>query len=295
MTDRTRTEWYFVETEVPASAADAVGSALVDLGSNGIEQRDVDATRIRVIAYFSEEPQLSDIAAGLSAARWIDADVARAAASNLSIGATPDDDWLRIWKRGFEPTPIGRRLLIYPSWRREAAAAFSDRVLLEVDPGMAFGTGTHETTRLCLEWIDEHWGGASMLDVGTGTGILAIAAALLEPLARVVGVDVDPLAIKIATENAGLNGVASRVELDACGPEAIPGTFDVVVANLTADVIIMLRDALVARTQPGGTLVLSGILVEQADAVVADLEATGLRLESRRSAGEWVALAMRRL
>jgi ribosomal protein L11 methyltransferase len=220
--------------------------------------------------------------------------VAGGAAAGPRAVSTPDDDWLRLWKRGFEPTPIGRRLVIFPSWRRREAEAFADRVRVEVDPGMAFGTGTHETTRLCLEWLDEHWHGASLLDVGTGTGILAIAAALLEPSARVVGVDVDALAVSIARDNAEINGVAGRVALDVCGPEAVAGEFDVVLANLTAEVILAVGGALVARTRRGGRLVLSGVLADQADGVAREIEAAGLRLDGRREAGEWVALAMRR-
>jgi ribosomal protein L11 methyltransferase len=293
MANEKRTEWHFVETDVPAPAADAIGSALVDLGSIGVEQRDLDPRTVRLVAYFYEAPDLSELAHGLSAARWVDGEVARAAAANLRAGSTPDDDWLRLWKRGFEPTPVGGRLLVFPSWRREEAEAYTDRVRVEVDPGMAFGTGTHETTQLCLEWLDEFWTGGSLLDVGTGTGILAIAALLLKPGARIVGIDVDPLAVEIARENAANNGVGG-IELRACGPEAVEGEFDVVLANLTADVIISLRDALVARTRPGGHLVLSGILSEQADEVVLELRAAGLEVESLSAAEEWVAIHARR-
>jgi ribosomal protein L11 methyltransferase len=288
------TEWPFVEVDGPAEAAEALGVALFDAGATGIEQRDLDAGLVRLVAYFSAPPALEEVAARVAAAPGIEPEIARAAAATARTGATPDDDWLRIWKRGFEPTPIGRRLLVFPSWKREQAAAFADRTRIEVDPGMAFGTGTHETTRLCLEWLDEHWHGGSLLDVGTGTGILAIAAAMLEPSARVFGVDVDPIAVEVARENAEANGVAHRLELDAGGPESVEGEFDVVLANLTADVILAVTPALLDRTRSGGVLVLSGVLDEQSDGVVALMEAAGLGLELRRGAGEWVALAMRR-
>jgi len=293
MANEKRTEWHYVETDVPAPAADAVGSALVDLGSIGVEQRDIDPHTVRLVAYFYEAPELSDLAAGLAASRWVDYDVARAAAAKLRAGSTPDDDWLRLWKRGFEPTPVGGRLLVFPSWRREDAEAYTDRVRVEVDPGMAFGTGTHETTQLCLEWLDEFWNGGSLLDVGTGTGILAIAAALLRPGAHVVAIDVDPLAVEIARENAVINGVGG-IELRACGPEAVEGDFEVVLANLTADVILAVRDALVARTRPGGHLVLSGVLSEQVDDVSRELRAAGLEIEAHSAAEEWVAIVARR-
>jgi ribosomal protein L11 methyltransferase len=294
MSDPMATEWPYVEVDAPAEAAEPIGSALFDAGSTGIEQRDLDDGRVRLVAYFAAPPALEEVAARVAAAPGLDPAVARDAAATARLGSTPDDDWLRIWKRGFEPTPIGERLLVFPSWRRDDAAAFSDRTRIEVDPGMAFGTGTHETTRLCLEWLDEHWHGGSLLDVGTGTGILAIAAARLEPGSHVVAVDVDPVAIGVARENAETNGVAERMAFDTCGPESVGGEFDVVLANLTADVILAVAVELVARARPGGALVLSGILADQADGVVAEMEDEGLELESRRGAGEWVALAMRK-
>lgn len=294
MSDAHRTDWPFVELDVPAEAADALGSALVDLGSNGIEQRDQPDGIVRLVAYFSTMPELTELAAGLAHASGVDRDVARAAASDIRAGSTPDDDWLRIWKRGFEPTPVGERLLVYPSWRRDEARAMEGRVRLEVDPGMAFGTGTHETTRLCLEWLDTQWRGGSLLDVGTGTGILAIAAALLAPSAEIVAVDVDPVAIDVARANAAVNGVADRIALSTDGPDTVEGSFDVVLANLTADVILALDASLVERTRADGTLVLSGVLDTQADEVVASFVDLGLELLDCRSAGEWVSLALRR-
>jgi ribosomal protein L11 methyltransferase len=167
-------------------------------------------------------------------------------------------------------------------------------VAVEVDPGMAFGTGTHETTRLCLEWLDQSWRGGSLLDVGTGTGILAIAAALLAPGSRVEAVDVDPLAVDIARENARINGVASHIVLRAGGLEALDGCFDVVLANLTADVLVDLADGLTARVCPRGKLVVSGILAGQEGGVSRAFEARGHAVEFVRYLGEWVAIVLGR-
>lgn len=289
-----RTEWPFVELEIESSDAEIVGAALIDLGSTGIEERPADGGRATIVAWFSTTPDIAELATALASARSLDADVARAAAATLRGGSTPDDDWLKLWKRGFEPTPVGSRLLVFPSWKRDEAMAIPDRIRIEVDPGMAFGTGTHETTRLCLEWLDSNWRGGSLLDVGTGTGLLAIAAVLLEPSTRAIACDVDPIAIEVAKENAGLNGVADSIVFDVCGPEGVDGAFDVVLANLTADVILYVRDALKSRTLPGGALVMSGVLVEQADGVVAEMATLGLSLEWRRDAGEWSGIAMRR-
>lgn len=289
-----RTEWPFVEVDVPSFDAENVASTLIDCGSTGVEERPSTSQVVTVVAWFESPPDLALLAEALASSPALEADVARAAASSIRAGATPDDDWLRLWKRGFEPTPVGERLLVFPSWRREEALRIPDRIRIEVDPGMAFGTGTHETTRLCMEWLDANWRGGTLFDVGTGTGLLAIAAVRLEPATRAVACDVDPIAIDVATDNAGRNDVADHIDFRVCGPEGVDEAFDVVLANLTADVILHVRDSLVARTRPGGTLVMSGVLVDQADGVVAELAELGLELEWRRDAGEWSGLAMRR-
>ena len=281
--------WPFVELEVDPEAAEAAGSALIDAGSTGVEQLDLPNARSRLVAYFEEAPDLGDLARELARAPGLDP----ATLSSMRAGSTPDDDWLRIWKRGFEPLPVGERLLILPSWKRERAPEFPGRAIVEIDPGMAFGTGTHETTRLCLEWLEREWRGGSLLDVGTGTGILAIAAALLDARAEVTAIDVDPLAVEIARANAEINGVGGRISIRACGPEGLGGRNETVLANLTADVILATRGALVGRVRPGGFLVLSGILVEQGPEIVEAFEREEFLLKWRREAGEWVALSLR--
>jgi len=278
------TDWPKVEVEVDADAADDVGAELLDAGATGVEQQDLDGGGVRLVAYFPAPPELGDIALRLAPYPGV-----RSAPVG---GSTPDDDWLKVWKRGFEPIPIGRRLLVLPSWKRDRAAEFPGRVRIEIDPGMAFGTGTHETTRMCLEWLDEHWHGGTLLDVGTGTGILAMAAALLEPESTVVAVDVDPVAIDVARENAASNR-AGQIEFAVGGPGRVSGLFDAVLANLTADVILRESDPLLGRLRPGGALVLSGILLQQAEDVAAAFAAEGLEITWRREQGEWTAFALR--
>ena len=197
------------------------------------------------------------------------------------------------WKEGFEAVEIGDRLVVAPSWKLPAKG--ERRVVIQIDPGMAFGTGTHETTRLCLEAIEREWHGGSLLDVGTGTGILAIAAALLAPGSRVVAIDVDPQAIGVARENIAINGVSASVELLEGQPLNQAGqSFDVVVANLTAEVIVALMDDLASCLAPERLLILSGILNELAEDVERSLIASGLTVTERREAGEWCALLARR-
>jgi len=284
-------DWTHVEIDVDEETAESVGAALIDEGAAGIEERAAGDGVVTVVAYFASPPDVDTLAAALVATPGVE----QSRRSALRVGATPERDWLELWKAGFEPVPIGERLLVVPSWRRDEATRFPDRIAIEVDPGMAFGTGTHETTRLCLEWLDEEWRGGSMLDVGTGTGILAIAARLLAPESLVVGVDVDPIAIDVARENATINGVEETLRLEVATPEAVDGSFEVVVANLTADVIILERDNLTARVSGAGTLVVSGVLDVQEGDVVASLAEVGFRATTRGARGEWVRVAFERI
>jgi ribosomal protein L11 methyltransferase len=155
---------------------------------------------------------------------------------------------------------------------------------------MAFGTGTHETTRLCLAAIERHFGGGSFLDVGTGTGVLAIAAAKLHPASRVEACDTDPLAVSVAEENARLNGVAERIAFRVGSVEETTASADFVCANLTADVILPLLPALLGATC--GRLVLSGVLSTQAEQVCARLVELGAAGYELTRDGEWVAITV---
>jgi ribosomal protein L11 methyltransferase len=174
---------------------------------------------------------------------------------DCSVSHVPEEDWMQKWKEGFEAVHIGKRLTVAPSWKLPKDEG--ERVVIQIDPGMAFGTGTHETTRLCLEAIERHWLGSSLLDVGTGTGILAICAALLRPGSRVVGIDIDPRAVEVARENVEINKVSGRVELLEGQPGALSIEFDVVVANLTAEVIVDLMPGLTDRVSKTGLMILS--------------------------------------
>lgn len=161
---------------------------------------------------------------------------------------------------------------------------------------MAFGTGTHETTRGCLEMLEKYWRGGSLLDVGTGTGILAIAAIKLAPGSRVIGFDVDPEAIEVACENAAINGVANDIEIEVNKLSSFHGQeFDVALANLTADVIIPLAPEFSQVLKPQGALIVSGILREQGDDVISALEKQGFKSVEEKPDGEWVTFALRLL
>jgi ribosomal protein L11 methyltransferase len=285
--------WYGLDLIVPSEAREAVEYGLMEAGALGTETNDVpsqDEELLRVTAYFDHTPELERVRAELAEALYV-YDLPSSSVREMNFREVPDEDWLGEWKKNWQPVEIGR-LVIAPPWSEVKAA--KDRVVIRIEPGMAFGTGTHETTRLCLKAIMRSFKGGSFLDVGTGTGILAIAAAKLFPTARVVACDTDPEAVAIARENARLNDVAERIDfrigsLDESGHEPATASADFVCANLTADAISTLLPALVNASC--GRLVLSGILDSQLDAIVDQLHALGDpgNLVIMQD-GEWVAL-----
>jgi ribosomal protein L11 methyltransferase len=203
-----------------------------------------------------------------------------------------EEDWAEAWKAHFPVLRVGRRLVIKPTWRRHRAAA--DDVVLALDPGMAFGTGLHPTTRLCLAAIDDLadravLDAARVLDVGCGSGILAIAAAKLGA-AAVVGVDTDPIAVEATIANAGRNRPGGRIAARIGSlPTREPG-FDVVLANLIASLLITLAPLLRDELRSGGTLLASGIFVDRESEVREAFDAVGLAVTLRTAEGDWVAL-----
>lgn len=210
---------------------------------------------------------------------------------NITLRFVEEADWAEAWKQYFKPQRIGRRLVIKPTWETFDAAA--DDVVLQIDPGMAFGTGLHATTRLCLCALEEQvFPGARVADVGTGSGILAIAAALLGA-SPVQATDIDPLAVRIARENIALNTVETVVQVSESDAPP-PGAFDVVVANILADVILGMRAALTRALGPNGLLIASGIIDARAGDVRRGLTEGGLCVEATRAEGEWVAILARR-
>jgi ribosomal protein L11 methyltransferase len=203
-----------------------------------------------------------------------------------------ETDWSLEWKKTYRPFRIGRRLMIVPSWM-EGAAAEGDAVV-RLDPGMAFGTGMHPTTQLCLEALEERIRpGIDVIDLGCGSGILAIAALQLGA-GRASGWDVDPEAVKAARENAVINGVAPRFEVRQGSLQDLLNekrAAPVVAANILAGVLQeMLRASLADLVEPGGCLILSGILQEQSAAVEAAVAGSGLRLADKKQREDWIAL-----
>ncbi len=212
-----------------------------------------------------------------------------------------EEDWAHAWKEHYKPLRIGRRVLLTPAW--EEPEALPDDVVVRLEPGMAFGTGLHPTTRLCVAAL-EKWvrPGDAFLDIGTGSGVLAIAAAKLGAL-PVWATDIDPLAVRVAKENALLNGITLAHDGLFIEQGSVPGKqagrFQVITANILAEVLIGLFECaydnipLAEPLAPGGHLILSGILEEKAESVLAAAANHGLTEVERRQEGDWVALVVR--
>jgi ribosomal protein L11 methyltransferase len=203
----------------------------------------------------------------------------------------PEKDWNETWKKGFQPVDAGNQFTILPPWETMK----KDRINLIIDPGMAFGTGHHETTRSCLILIENYAPKTSnekFLDLGTGTGILAIAARKLG-YRHVVGIDTDILAIHAARENVIINNVPD-IEIKEESLAELLETFDVIAANLISGVLVLLAPVLLLHMNPGGLAILSGILSGQEDEVIEAMEQAGLRLQETYRDGKWVSLVMER-
>ncbi|MBQ9198354.1 MAG: 50S ribosomal protein L11 methyltransferase [Clostridia bacterium] len=213
-------------------------------------------------------------------------------ALTVSSQGVQEQDWSECWKQYYKPFRAGKRLVIKPSW--ENWDEQPGDLIIELDPGMAFGTGTHETTAMCVELIEKHYRGGQVLDVGTGSGILAIAAARLGAQ-RVLGVDIDPMAVRVAKENVEKNGLADVVEIRegdlVAGLDRVKCDF--AVANILADVIALLAAPLKNCLAENAIFVCSGILKEREDDVKAVLQKNGYALFDRLQKGDWVALAAR--
>lgn len=201
-----------------------------------------------------------------------------------------EEDWADKWKAFFKPTPVGERLFVRPIWIDDYDSG--DRAVLNIEPGAAFGTGTHDTTRLCLETLDKIIkDGDTVLDIGCGSGILAIASMLLGATEG-FGVDIDELAVKTAKENGKMNGLDEPELKFVCGDLAdkVTKQYDVVVANIVADIIILFSTQVRAFMKQGAKFIASGIIDTRADEVVTALQSAGLKLVERIEHGGWVCL-----
>ena len=310
-------EWIELVVHTATPAADAVSEALISCGATGtmVEDRsdipdpgqpsgyweiidpgliDTMPEDVLVHAWFAPEDEAG--AAGLLEAVRARLDTLRtwaeAGSLTLETRAARDEDWSEVWKRFYKPFRAGRTLVVKPTWEPYEARS-GDRVI-EMDPGMAFGSGTHETTGLCLALLEEAVRpGDRVIDVGTGSGILAIGAALLGA-GDVLAIDIDPDAVRVARENVAHNGLEDRIRVQQGDLLAdVDAVCEVCVANIIADVIIAFAGPLNRHIVPGGVFLCSGIIREREQDVTDALRRADYTVEEVRRRGEWVAVRAR--
>ena len=259
--------------------------AHIDLIDEDLLQKDRSKALVHI--YISPEESPAEAVAFLRE-RYI----AEGIENEICLDSCVEEDWINNWKQYFKPIPVGQKLLIRPTW--EEVKDSGGRTVLDLDPGLAFGTGTHETTRLCMELLEQYVRpGMNVLDVGCGSGILSVAALLLGA-DKAVGVDIYELAVKTAVENAEINHVENRFT-GICGnlTDQVTGTYDIVVANIVADVIIMLTKDVEQFMKPDTVYLMSGIIDTREQDVLTAVEQHFTIIDRKEEKG-WVALSAKR-
>ena len=291
-------DWVEVVVHVGAADVDDIAALIaseISYASAGTEQRGDEV----VFWVERSESAAALIATSEAVARW-QANGANISPQRVKLSeAVPEEQWRDAWKKYFKVTRITRQFVVVPSWERHVA--HDSEVVIDLDPGMAFGTGTHASTRLVMEELqelaDRDVTPSRVLDVGCGSGILAIAATKRWPDSTCLALDNDPLCIDATLDNASTNRVADRITAELTPVGDIAEEFPLVLANIQAHVLRALMSALIARLQPGGTLILSGLLTPQAQPLADEFVAAGLRLVRVRASTDdpqWSSVTLRR-
>ncbi len=312
-------DWIEVIVHTTTPASDLVSETLMLAGASGtmvedrsdvpdpdkptgyweiIDPKMIDAMPVDVLvhAWFEPGAAFPDLLRSLQLrfTSWKESDLGMDPGSlAIETQNVQDEDWSEVWKRFYKPFRAGKRLVVRPTW--EPYAAGPEDLVIDMDPGMAFGSGTHETTGMCLALLEEAVKpGDSVIDVGCGSGILAIGAARLGA-EHVLAIDIDPVAVRVAKENIELNQLSDRIE--AVNGNLLDSTeevCDVCVANIIADVIMAFASPLKSHIHPGGLFICSGIIRERADEVQKALEQAGYTVLRRVEKGEWAAFMSRK-
>jgi ribosomal protein L11 methyltransferase len=295
-------QWVEITLDASAEAVDAIVEVLRGQGIGGVAVEPpvspgaddgftmADGPCL-VKAYFPDEPDAETRVQKVREALWHLQAFDLAPLSDVRTRFVAEEDWANAWKEHFHPLRIGRRFVVKPSWREVTPQAGD--IILELDPGMAFGTGLHPTTRMVLEAMEDRIpAGASVFDVGTGSGILAVAAAKLG-VGSVLAVDVESVACRVAKENIELNGVETVVTVELGSADHGRTGYDVILANIIASVIALIAGELARQLAPAGTLIASGIIEERLPEVEKAFTATGLEIVERIHTDDWLCLVAR--
>ncbi len=287
-------EWWRLRISLKQWAQDALVSFLHENGCNGAEFLDAQPSHL-LLAYCRDEPASRSLCQRLwEYSRALGEIHGECPVVGIELERIKDPGWAHAWKAHFRPSRLSRRLAVRPPW--SSFDGPEGLRVIQIEPGQAFGTGLHETTRLCMEWLDDLLRDSPIprtgMDLGTGTGILAMAMALLG-VRQVLALDQDPLAVEAALENVRNNNLVETIQvvqgsLDAAGERLFP----LVVANLTGTVLMGMARELAKRVCPGGKLLVSGILGEEAKHVAEAFRRAGMRKLGSRRRGEWRAMLL---
>jgi ribosomal protein L11 methyltransferase len=283
--------WAEMTVECPSDSVEAVCYAYIEAGCGGVMMTGTDPVKVQ-----GSLPVTDELIGRIEALRAHLERLPEFGLPGLRDGMTvryaEDEDWANAWKKYFKPLRIGRRLVIKPSW--EHYAQQPDDLILELDPGMAFGTGGHPTTKLCLEALEEYVRpGMQVADIGTGSGILSLGAARLGA-SHVFATDIDLLPRKIATENVARNGLDSVIDvIDLAAFDSRAKECDLIVANIVANTIVEIAPAIPGRLKPGGYFLASGIVDNHHDLVSGALRSVGLMPVETRREDIWICLVTR--
>jgi ribosomal protein L11 methyltransferase len=288
--------WLVIELFIPNGFGDAVSNFLIERGAKGVEELEGDSRRERLRAYFpqsgKEKGFLRALHRYLKSLQRIIPGIPRSQIKTFSI---PEQDWGEKWKRFFKPLQVTPKFWVKPPWSR--IRLNRGQIPITITPGMAFGTGTHASTRLCIQALEERikGKGLSVLDVGTGSGILAIVAARLKAK-EVWGIDTDGAAVENARENVGLNHVSDSVKIKKGSIGHLPKKFDVVIANIDLKSLKRMRKPLLNHLKGHGILILSGLLKGEKDRLCEHYLKTGLlRWIKDAREGEWICLTFKKV
>ncbi len=303
--------WREITVKTEPDAVEAVSAILIDCGSGGVSIEDPPIIRqniaekvwdafefppevlhrdhVLIHAYLPADSRLEERLALLQERlRELNSDVFPGAIKEIGFSQVQEEDWANSWKAYYKPVRIGRRIVIKPTW--EDYIKEPGQIIIELDPGMAFGTGTHPTTAMCIRFLEEIIrGGETVFDIGTGSGVLSIAAALLGAGA-VRAVDYDPVAVSAAAENVALNGLEGRIKvMEGNLLDGLGGRADILIANIVADVIIRLCPGAFEALKKGGVFLASGIINSRSEEVFEAARKAGFMIKKVSREGDWVS------
>ncbi|WMM23510.1 50S ribosomal protein L11 methyltransferase [Tissierella sp. MB52-C2] len=303
--------WTEVKIRTTAELEDLISSILYDAGATGLAIEDprdilelskykenwdfvdpnlinIESDDIFIKAYFSEQENVKEIIEEIRI-RMEDNPVIALASNEINISVINDEDFADSWKKYYKPLRIGKKIVIKPSW--EECTLEEEDILIELDPGMAFGTGTHETTMMCTEALEEYVkSGDIVYDIGCGSGILSIVAAKLGA-EKVVGVDLDEVCVKVSNENIELNNVSDIVEIKNGNLlDVVEGKANIIVSNIIAEIIAKMTKDLKAYLKDNGIFITSGIIVEKIDLVEKALLENGFKVLEIKKKNSWACI-----